>query len=48
MEWFWCQYNLCLWKSLPPAEKTRQVAFKKEMVEEEARYQAAYEAREAT
>ena len=30
-DWFWGQYNLCLWKSLPPAEKARQVAFKKEM-----------------
>ena len=36
-----------MWKSLPPAEKTRQVAFKKEMAEEEARYQAACEARDA-
>jgi len=47
LEWFWGQYNLCLWKSLPPAEKARQVAFKKEMAEEEARYQAACEARDA-
>ena len=47
MDWFWGQYNLCLWKSLPPAEKARQVAFKKEMVEEEVRYQAASEARDA-
>ena len=47
MDWFWGQYNLCLWKSLPPAEKARQVAFKKEMAEEEARYQAACEARDA-
>ena len=47
MDWFWGQYNLCLWKSLPPAEKARQVAFKKEMVEEEARYHAACEARDA-
>ena len=41
------QYNLCLWKSLSLAEKARQVTFKKEMAEEEARYQAAYEARDA-
>ena len=47
MDWFWGQYNLCLWKSLSPAEKARQVAFKKEMAEEEARYQAACEARDA-
>ncbi|KAE8811858.1 Glutamine synthetase [Hordeum vulgare] len=32
---------------LPPAEKGRQVAFKKEMAEEKARYHAAYEALEA-
>ena len=38
LDWFWGQYNLCLWKSLPPAEKAMQVAFKKEMAEEEARY----------
>src|SRR3989337_2388838 len=47
LDWFWGQYNFCLWKSLPPAEKARQVAFKKEMAEEEARYQAACEARDA-
>jgi hypothetical protein len=47
LEWFWGQYNLCLWKSLPPAEKARQVAFKKEMLEEEARYQADCEACDA-
>ena len=23
LDWFWGQYNLCLWKSLPPAEKAR-------------------------
>ena len=40
MDWFWGQYNLCLWKSLPLAEKARKV-------EEEARYQAACEARDA-
>ena len=48
LDWSWGHYNLCLWKSLPPAEKARQVAFKKEMAEEEARYQAACEARDAT
>ena len=37
LDWFCGQYNLCLWKSLPVAEKARQVAFKKEMAEEEAR-----------
>ena len=47
LDWFWSQYNLCLWKLLAPAKKARQVAFKKEMVEEEARYQAACEARDA-
>ena len=47
MDWFWGQYNICLWKSLAPAEKARQVPFKKEMAEEEAGYQAAYEARDA-
>ena len=47
LDWFWGQYNLCLWKSLPPAEKARQVAFKKEMAEEEARYQATCEAHDA-
>ena len=47
LDWFWGQYNLCLWKSLPPAEKARQVAFKKEVAEEEARYQAACEAHDA-
>ena len=46
-DWFWSQYDLCPWKSLPLAEKARQVAFKKEMAEEEARYQAACEARDA-
>ena len=48
LDWFWGQYNVCLWKSLSPAEKARQVAFKKEMAEEEARYQAACEARDAS
>ena len=38
LELFWGQYNHCLWKSLPPAEKAWQVAFKKEMAEEETRY----------
>ena len=47
LDWFWGQYNLRLWKSLLPAKKARQVAFKKEMAEEEARYQAACEARDA-
>ena len=46
--WFWGQYNLCLCKSLPLAEKARQVGFKKEMAEEEARYQATCEARDAS
>ena len=46
--WFWGEYNRCLWKSLPSAEKARQVAFKKEMAEEELRYQAACEARDAS
>ena len=41
------QYNLCLWKSLPPAKKARQVAFKKEIAEEEARYQETCEAHDA-
>ena len=36
-----------MWKSLPPAEKARQVAFKKEMAAEEARYQEACEACDA-
>ena len=48
LDWFWGQYNLCPWKSLPPAKKARQVAFKKEMAEEEARYQVACEAREVS
>ena len=48
LDWFWCQYDLCLWKSLSSAEKARQVAFKKEMAEEDARYHAACEARDAT
>ena len=47
LDWFWGQYDLCLWKSLPPAEKARKVAFKKEMAEEHARYQAGCEARDA-
>ena len=47
MDWFWGQYNLCLWKSLLSAEKARQVVFKKEMAEEEVRYHAACEARDA-
>ena len=47
LDWFWGQYNLCLRKLLPPDEKARQVAFKKEMVEEESRYQATCEARDA-
>ena len=34
-------------ESLPPAEKARQVAFKNEMAEEEARYQAGCEAHDA-
>ena len=33
---------------MPLPEKARQVAFKKEMAEEDARYQAACEARDAT
>ena len=37
LDWFSAQYNLCLWKSLPPTEKAMQVVFKKEMAEEEAR-----------
>ena len=40
------QYNLFMWKSLPLGEKTRQVVFKKERAEEEAKYQAAFEARD--
>ena len=47
LDWFWGQYDLCLWKSLPPAEKAGQVAFKKDMAEEDARYQAACEAHDA-
>ena len=47
MEWFWGQYNLCLCKALPLAEKASQVALKKELAEERARYQVACEAREA-
>ena len=47
LDWFWGQYNLCLWKSLPPAEKARQVVFKKEMAKEEARYQTTCEAHDA-
>ena len=47
LDWFWGQFNLCLWKSLPPAKKARQVAFKKEMVDGEARYQAASKACDA-
>ena len=47
LDWFWGMYNLCLWRSLPPTEKARQVSFKKEMVQEEAQYQAACEARDA-
>ena len=47
LDLFWGQYNLCMWKSLPSAEKARQVAFKKEMAEEEASYQAAYEVHDA-
>ena len=47
LDWFWGKYNLFLWKSLPAAEKARQVVFKNEMAEEEARYQAACEARDA-
>jgi hypothetical protein len=46
-EWFWSQYNLAKWKAPKPAEKARQVAFKKELAEESARSQAAREAREA-
>jgi hypothetical protein len=47
LEWFWGQYNLCLWKPLPPADKASQVVFKKELAEERVRDQAACEAREA-
>ena len=47
LDWFWGQYDLCLWKSLPPAEKARHVAFKKEMAEEDARCQVACEAHDA-
>ena len=47
LDWFWGQYNLCLWKSLSSAEKARQLAFKMEMAEEEARCQGACEARDA-
>ena len=47
LDWFWGQYDLCLWKSLPPAKKARKVAFKKEMAEEDARYQTACESRDA-
>lgn len=46
LDWFWGQYDLCLWKLLPPAEKARRVAFKKEMAEQDARYQATCEARD--
>jgi hypothetical protein len=46
-EWFWSQYNLAKWKALEPAEKARQVAFKKKLAEESARSQVACEAREA-
>ena len=47
MDWFWGQYDLSLWKSVLPIEKARQVAFKKEMAEEDARYQAACESLDA-
>ena len=47
LDWFWGQYDLFHWKSLPAAEKARQVAFKKEMAEEDDMYQAACEARDA-
>jgi hypothetical protein len=43
-DWFWGQYNLALWKALPPAERARQVAFKKECAEERARNLAAWNA----
>ncbi|KAE8778939.1 Actin-related protein 2 [Hordeum vulgare] len=47
LELFWGRYDLWLWKSLPPAEKDKQVAFKKDMVENKVKYEAACEAREA-
>ena len=47
LDLFWGQYDLCPWKLLPPAEKARQVAFKKEMAEEDARYQETCEACDA-
>ncbi|KAE8812872.1 Actin-related protein 2 [Hordeum vulgare] len=36
-EWFWSQYDLYPWKSLPSVEKARQVAFKKEKADEKVR-----------
>ncbi|KAE8776084.1 Threonine dehydratase [Hordeum vulgare] len=33
-DWFWGQYNLAFWNTLPRAETTRQVALKKEWAEE--------------
>ncbi|KAE8767524.1 Actin-related protein 2 [Hordeum vulgare] len=47
LEWFWVQNDICLWKSLPLVEKARQVAFKKKMSEEKARYHAACESHES-
>ena len=37
LDWFLGQYDLCLWKLLPPAEKAMQVDFKKDMAEEDSR-----------
>ncbi|KAE8786249.1 Actin-related protein 2 [Hordeum vulgare] len=47
LEWFWGEYEFCVWKSWPLGEKARQVAFKKEMAEEKVRYRVACEACEA-
>ncbi|KAE8777934.1 Actin-related protein 2 [Hordeum vulgare] len=47
LEWFWGQCDLYPLKPLPPTEKARQMAFKKEMVKEKARYQAPCETCEA-
>ena len=43
-DWFWGQYNLALWKALSPAERARQVAFKKERAQECARDLATWNA----
>ncbi|KAE8795808.1 Actin-related protein 2 [Hordeum vulgare] len=43
-DWFWGQYNLALWKAMPPTERARKVEFKKDWAEQNVKNLAAWNA----